>query len=694
MRFSLQDIQKHVQRRDGELFVSLHMLRPGESRAEIARLIAFYEQWLGQPQRSFSMDDARACVGEYRLANCLIATLSAWYAWRSPDWSEVVPQASTETMAEAGIASPAHLRLALFDYVNAHYAGFLETSRREEAREHFASLYSLHATDLEYLLALDSDDEAILVRDRERPAPTPGEVAALYNQWAFEAALFNASEVVFVIDCAAFGAGAGVYPGEGAMTTGVGAVIKRLCFLARKLGVYYDLAYEPGTSYLRLTLYGPQDMTGTAQQYGLRLARLCRLLLGYGGITTGGRGAGGDKPGPYKSHANILPSTAIVEAHATVHFLQRAYRFVMDAKLFALLPVHEEDAMNRVPTKLLGSVEIVNRAPVNEVYDSSIEQAFAEAFTSLARSYAADGWQLEREPEPLLVSLPGATTQGIFIPDFALTRDRHRIYLEILGFWTPSYRERKLLKLQQLKGRQDIVLAFPVEARGAFAGLTPDFPLIEYDGQLSATEVVGVLRRHIDDFAERLALVDYEAVRRRVREEGWLPERASFAALHCYRRAELAQAVEQIIRGEGDGDVGGGILFAPGVGLYDRVWLEHLGASFVEWLGNHVSRKVSLQEALSECRTWQPALNACDETSFEALLGLWPAVYLRRSSIFEATIALAGDEDALLEDQAGEATQASPRRVVRERRATYKKRAAEPSGKPGDKETSQQQLWE
>jgi len=685
VRFSLQDIRKHVQRRDGELFVSLHMLRPGESRAEIARLIACYEQWLGQPQHRFNMDDARACVGEYRLANCLIASLSVWYTWRAPDWGEVVPQASTETMAGAGITSPAHLRLALFDYVNAHYAGFLETSRREEAQEHFASLYGLHATDLEYLLSLDSDDQAILVRDHEKPAPTPGEVAALYNQWAFEAALFNASEVVFVIDCAAFGAGAGVYPGEGAMTTGVGAVIKRLCFLARKLGVYYDLAYEgnqENASYLRLTLYGPQDMTGAAQQYGLRLARLCRLLLGYNRIA-----AGGDKPGPYRSHANTLPSAAIVKAHATVHFLQRAYRFVMDAKLFALLPVQDEDAMNRVPTKSLGSVEIVNRATANEVYDSSIEQAFAEAFTSLARSYAADGWQLEREPEPLLVSLPGATMQGIFIPDFALTRDRHRIYLEILGFWTPSYRERKLQKLQQLKGRQDIVLAFPVEARGAFAGLAPDFPLIEYDGQLSATEVVSVLRRHIDDFAERLSLVDYEAVRRRVREEGWLPERASFAALHCYRRAELAQAVMRIT---GDGNID----FAPGVGLYDQVWLEHLGASFVEWLGNHVSRRVFLQEALSECRMWQPALNACDETTFEALLGLWPAVYLRRSSIFEATIALAGDEDMLLEDQAGEATQAVPRRVVRERRATYKKRAAESLGKPEGKETSQQQLWE
>jgi hypothetical protein len=53
------------------------------------------------------------------------------------------------------------------------------------------------------------------------------------------------------------------------------------------LGVYYDLTYDPSTvktdPLLHLTLYGPQEMTGAPQQYGARLARLSRLLLGYGG---------------------------------------------------------------------------------------------------------------------------------------------------------------------------------------------------------------------------------------------------------------------------------------------------------------------------------------------------------------------------------------------------------------------------
>ncbi len=159
-----------------------------------------------------------------------------------------------------------------------------------------------------------------------------------------------------------------------------------------------------------------------------------------------------------------LYAAAISQASAVVHFLQRAYRFDMHTDLLKLLPVQDEgdeDAINRVPTNGVGYVDTMNRVLTHEVYDSGVEQLFAEAFASLARSNAAEGWLLEREPEPLLLAAHGSASQAIFIPDFALTRDRHRLYLEILGFWTPSYRERKVQKLQQLKGRQDIVLAIP-----------------------------------------------------------------------------------------------------------------------------------------------------------------------------------------------------------------------------------------
>lgn len=668
MRFSMQDVKKSVQRRGGELSVSLHFLRPGDMQQEIAQLIAYHESLLRRPQRLFSLDDARACIGDYRLAHCLIATLSYWYSWRQRGWLEVLQEIPSlgESQELVALSSPVQLRLALYDYVNEHYQGFLDAQTRREALKTLASCYRVDVVDLEYLLALDSEEEALLQRDAEQP-PTPQEVATLYNQWVFEAALFNASNVHFTLDCRAFAAlppdaSQSVLPSQ--VGTGVGAVIKRLCYLARKLGVYYDLAYdaayettllgETAPLLLHLALYGPQEVTGAAQQYGLRLARLCRMLLGYG-ISSSGKG-----PKKQKIHAS-----AVVEAEATVHFLQRSYTFVMDAELLQLLPPPVTTTQNGQSS-----------AESSGIFDSGIEQNFAEAFEALARRQGVDGWQLEREPEPLLLD------SGIFIPDFAFTRGLHRIYVEILGFWTPAYRERKIQKLQQLQGRGDLLLAIPIESKDAFASILPLFPVVIYDGQLSATEVLQVLRKRYDDFAERLELIDCEQVRQRVRTDGLLTEQECFEVLHCYRRSEVALAAERVIGEE--------ICFLPGVGLYHNAWMERLQRECIVWLKGQQTR--GLRDVLSGMRERWPELSACDDATIEALLERWSEVSIRRDSIFDAVVeigidesepvAVVGEEEAVLDG--GEKVAKKP---AREKRVGTKKRVVR------EREMVQGDLW-
>lgn len=664
MRFSLQDVKKQVHRRKGELAVSLHFLRPSEYQREIERLIAYCERLLGQPQRVFSRDDARACVGDYRLADCLIATLSAWYSWQQPAWERLM-QDYGDTVAALleidTITSPTHLRLALFSYINAHSQGFVDSSTRTSVLETFAAGYHLSMAQLEYLLVLDTEEEAVFVRETAQP-PEVQDVATLYNQWAFEAALFNASSVRFVIDCAAF-------EQQSETGSGVGAVIKRLCYLARKRGVYYDISYDndegagnPGSLHLRLTLYGPQEMTGAAQQYGLRLAQLCRLLLGY----------------RQKTGSALLPAKAILEAEATVHFLQRAYNFAITHNVLSLLPqlpslpaTAETSSQEGVSSVPVPATPVASTTPT--IFDSSIEHTFAETFASLETSYAVDGWSLVREPEPLLLE------SSIFIPDFALTRDARRIYMEILGFWTPSYRERKVQKLQQLQERGDIALAIPIEAREAFAAIAEHFPIVYYDGQLLATDVLQLLRTHFDDLAQRLASIDNVAVREQVLRNGWIAERTCYALLQCYRRSELARAVEQIVVDET-------MAFSPGIGLYTRDWLERLRVSFVEWLG--VMGVVPLADVLRECRTRWPQFASCEDATLEALFSLWPEVQVKRSSIFDATIAIEGAEDArtdAIPDEEAFVQQAPVKKAVRERKAPYKKRTAT--------ETQQGDLW-
>jgi predicted nuclease of restriction endonuclease-like RecB superfamily len=662
VRFSLQDVKKSVHRRGGELTVSLYFLRPGELHDEIAQLIAYHERLLRRPQRLFSLDDARACIGDYRLAHCLIATLSHWYIWRQRAWSEVlqeIPYAQNHQNSSdlLALSSPIQLRLALYDYVNEHHHGFLSAHTRAEALQSLADIYQVSVVDLEYLLSLDSEEEALLVREVEQP-PTPQEVVTLYNQWVFEAALFNASDVHFTLDCRAFATLSSTdwqSMWSSQVSMGVGAVIKRLCYLARKLGVYYDLAYEAtlldqnaAPLLLHLALYGPQEVTGAPQQYGLRLARLCRMLLNYGAPASER-----EKASNGRKKQKIHPS-AIVEAGATVHFLQRAYTFVMDADLLQLLPSPaDESGTGRSSTDS------------STLFDSSIEQSFSEAFEALASRQGVDGWHLEREPEPLLLD------SSIFIPDFAFTRGQHRIYVEILGFWTPTYRERKIQKLQQLQGRGDLLLAIPIEAKDAFATILPHFPVVIYNGQLSATEVLQVLRKRYDDFSERLASIDRESVCQQVREAGLLTEQACYELLHCYRRSEISRAAENIIDEE--------IRFLPGIGLYHRTWMEQLQQACIAWLKTKGSG--ALSEILSEMRNHWPTLSTSDDATIETLLSLWPTVTIRRDSIFEAVVEVKTDEPEHTETIQEEdtilvtvETEKTAKKPGREKRTNTKKR--------------------
>ncbi len=683
MRFGLQDVKKSIQRRGGAagtLAVSLHFLQGGELQHELARLIAYHEALLGQTRKQFSHDDARACVADYRLAHCLLATLSRWYSWQQRAWPEVIAQIAHALPPE--ITSSVQLRLALYDYVNAHYHGFLEAQQRSAALQAFAQVYQLQISDLEYLLALDNEDEAVLIRESAQ-APDPQDVAILYNQWAFEAALFNASQVRMVIDCQAFGRTA---TEQGTpVGTGVGAVIKRLCFLARKLGVYYDLAYdEPlaGTPpLLTLTLYGPQEVTGTAQQYGLRLGRLCRLLLGY---TLPYVEAGRNGRGKRSNKATL--SGGIVEAGATVHFLQRSYHFAIDAHVLQAISKESTpnaSAQNDLHAPIDGGDQFAAKARLNEapeaqsaVFDSSIEQSFAEAFSALARSQGVDGWRLEREPEPLLLE------QSIFIPDFALTRAQHRIYVEILGFWTPAYRERKVQKLLQLRTRDDLLLAIPLDAKEAFSAIATSFPIVYYNGQLSATEVIQSLRLHYDDFATRLAAIDPTYVRTRVLTEQVMSERMCYELLDCYRRSELMVATEQVVDEE--------IVFLSGLGLYAKTWMNSVELAFLDWM--NTAQRVALSVAFTEIRTRWQAFVHCEDMGLEALIATWPGVEINHSSIFDATVELV--------DAQATPTASSPpfllatavetvqplKRQLRERRASIIKKRSED-------ETTQGDLW-
>jgi uncharacterized protein len=93
-------------------------------------------------------------------------------------------------------------------------------------------------------------------------------------------------------------------------------------------------------------------------------------------------------------------------------------------------------------------------------YDSAWEKALAVDFaTKLGEERG--GWRLLREETPV------ALGQELFLPDFTLRhKDRREALVEIVGFWTPDYLERKLRQVAAA-GMEHLIL---VVYRGLAAG--------------------------------------------------------------------------------------------------------------------------------------------------------------------------------------------------------------------------------
>ncbi len=80
------------------------------------------------------------------------------------------------------------------------------------------------------------------------------------------------------------------------------------------------------------------------------------------------------------------------------------------------------------------------------VFDSSVEEKFARSFSVLGT-----GWRLVREPEALVVG------RQVMIPDFGFEKAGMKAYLEVVGFWTEDYLEKKIQKLKQLRAKNMII---------------------------------------------------------------------------------------------------------------------------------------------------------------------------------------------------------------------------------------------
>ncbi|HST06010.1 MAG TPA: DUF790 family protein, partial [Chloroflexia bacterium] len=560
MLFSLSNLKKRSTRdADGEQAVVPKLLHGRAAMRQLGQAIELFEGFVGQPRSEWDTRLLEAIMGDYRLGRCIEACLLTGYSFIQPSFASVLPPEQVTSLSAQGISGPSDVRFAVWDAANMLHGGFAAADERDGLLAGLAAQWGLppDADLVDRLATLDSDSVATLERTGERP--TPQELLQQYNRGAVKTLLAHSVRV------------------EIAARRLPGAALKRLYFIAKRSGVLVDVeAIGQGSGQdegFTLTLYGPEQAFGTADKYGRRLADVTLDLL---------------------RSLLLMHDVEPAQVTATAHLIlyDRPYRFHITPEMLERLeyisPLSEGRVAETAAAYSVGSaVDAPDDSEVHEpTFDSLVEARLYKEYRSLEKGGYTHGWSLQREPAPVLA--PGV----VLIPDFGFKRGDTHIFMEIAGFWSPSYRERKVTKLRALAaqaGHARMILAVPHDAVSIFAGLP--FPIVPYKNKVVATDLLALLDREYGSRAERkeAAQERFEPLRAEALDKGFVPEQEVAASLQAYTRTELLDAAGSL--------TGEGTHYVPGVGLFSTAQLERVRLALASALEAAPGGKLDVTEA-------------------------------------------------------------------------------------------------
>lgn len=230
---------------------------------------------------------------------------------------------------------------------------------------------------------------------------------------------------------------------------------KRVLRDVKRLGLMYYLEQEAGSNELACSLDGPLSLFKLTDRYGTSIAKL-------------------------------LPSIVASENWSVKAWIVRK---TMSGKKVFEFELSDAAAPSLNPVNRY----IEQKERLNEIYDSSTEERFARKFEQFA-----NGWKLIREPDPVIVE------GKAFIPDFMFEKYNRKVYLEIVGFWTKEYLERKLQKLVASAGSKiDMLIAVNEElACSKLASLSKE-KIIFYKDEVPIKPIIDYLKRIDQEMIEK-----------------------------------------------------------------------------------------------------------------------------------------------------------------------------------------------
>ncbi len=592
MLFSLSNLKRRTVRDpDDELLVLPKLLHGRAALKLLEQALTVFSEYVGRPRSEYDATSLEGIIGDYRLGRCIEACLMTRFTFETPSLQSFLPTEQVGVLVARGLDSPTALRLALWDAANAQCGGAVPSNERTQFLHEFSLScgLSLAPPTVDALLMRDTEASAVLTATGE--TPTPKELMRLYNRGAVQTLLAHSRRI------------------EVSISQLPGHALKRLYFVAKKRGVYADIEVREGGGYV-LVLYGPEEVSGTADKYGRRLAEVTMSLL---------RSLLSDNMDTQEIAATVMLILHDKECgfHLTREIMERLEYGPTESGSDGRARVEESVATYSVGATLTVEPESLAEEPI---FDSMVEARLYREFKSLERQGYTHGWTLHREPDPLLA--PGI----VMIPDFAFVRGEVRVFMEIAGFWTPGYREKKLAKLQALSASGSealLILAMPHDAVPQFAGLP--FPTAPYKNNVRATDMLTLLDAHFGGRGARqdAAQTQITGLQSSARERGFVPEREVADALHAYTRSELLESVRLLDSEDAT--------YVPGVGLLLKETLDSLQRKLGDLLAASAGR-IELEDASKAVAS----LLSISQLDIEALLVLWPEWRIERPSLFEA----------------------------------------------------------
>lgn len=318
---------------------------------------------------------------------------------------------------------PVNIRKELFEESSKRGFALTEFGRREII-DTVASRINVHSNDIIDVMWSDLEENLVL---EWFDAISPEQLLAWYNLSLMQTLLFNCTKLEFSV-------------------TG-GSNWKRILRDIKRLGLMYNLQYialeeEKQSIHVDETDYDNRDIkfinasnTDTKNNPII----ICSLdgPLSIFKLT--------DRYGT--SIAKILPSIISSDTWSlkawivrkTMSLGKKIYEFKISNK--DTPPLSREPYYNKENDKERKRILYTAKESSQLIYfDSGVEEKFSTRFEQ-----SATGWKLIREPDPLILSNGKA-----LIPDFAFEKYGTRIYLEIVGFWTKEYLEKKIQKIADL----------------------------------------------------------------------------------------------------------------------------------------------------------------------------------------------------------------------------------------------------